>query len=215
MENKKLIAFTFDDGPDIEITNIVLDTLEKYKVKATFFLIADNITEETIPTVKRALSLGCEIENHSKTHGFMNKFTAEDIRSEIEYTDKVITDITGRTPTYFRPPFIEVNQTMFDVIDKTFICGIGSEDWVPGITAEEVEEKILAQAEDGAIMLLHDFKDNHWTPKAVENSIPKLLEQGYEFVTLDEIFSRKGIVPDIKGVVYSRVGDTEPFKLKE
>lgn len=215
MENKKLIAYTFDDGPDNKVTNIVLDTLEKYGVKATFFLIADNITPETVPTVKRALSLGCEIENHSKTHGFMNKFTPEQIRFEVEHTDKKIEEITGVTPKFFRPPFIALSREMFDNIDKTFICGIGSRDWEPDITAEYVENAILEQAEDGAIMLLHDFKGNTWTPKAVEKTIPVLLERGYEFVTLNELFARKGITPDLKGVVYSRAGDTQPFELEK
>lgn len=211
----KLIAFTFDDGPNNEITNLILDTVEKYKIKATFFLIADNISDETKPTVQRALDLGCEIENHSKTHSYMDKLSAEEIRAEVEYTDKKIAEITGVVPRFFRPPYIAVKEEMFDVIDKTFICGLGSQDWEEGITAEYVENEILRLAEDGAIMLLHDFEGNHWTPEAVKNSVPKLLEQGYEFVTLGELFERKGIVPDLKGVVYSRAGDTELFKVEE
>ena len=125
------IALTFDDGPNTVTTPQVLDILEEHQIAASFFLIADNITQESALQVRRALSLGCDIQNHSRTHGFMNQMEPDQIRSEVQYCSEQIIKITGKAPAFFRPPYIAVNQTLFDEVDLTFICGVGCEDWVP------------------------------------------------------------------------------------
>ena len=192
MDNK-IIALTFDDGPSDTTTGQVLDVLERLGAKGTFFLIGDNITTERIPLVERALSLGCEIENHSKTHSDMRALTREQIDSEIKYTTDRITAITGRVPEFFRPPYIYYNDLMYETIDLVFISGYGCEDWEADASAEHRIERTLAQAEDGAVILLHDFEGNHKTVEALEAIIPALREQGYEFVTVSELFRRKGV----------------------
>lgn len=191
--NTKTIALTFDDGPSDTTTGQVLDVLEKHGVKGTFFLIGDNITEERIPLIKRALSLGCEAENHSKTHSDMTTLSREEIKAEIAYTSAKITAVTGRAPEFFRPPYILCNATMYESIDLVFISGYGCEDWEADASAEHRIERTLAQAEDGAIILLHDFEDNDKTVEALETIIPALRERGYEFVTVSELFRRKKI----------------------
>ena len=75
---KPVIALTFDDGPNNTTTVQVLDLLDKYQVRASFFLVGNNINESTADTVKRAYDMGCEINNHSKTHGYMNKMDFAD-----------------------------------------------------------------------------------------------------------------------------------------
>ncbi|MBO4426791.1 MAG: polysaccharide deacetylase family protein [Clostridiales bacterium] len=189
----KLIALTFDDGPSDTTTGHVLDVLERHGIVGTFFLIGDNITDERIPIIKRTLSLGCEIENHSKTHSDMRTLTRDEIISEISCTTDRIIEVTGRAPEFFRPPYIYYNDTMFDAIDLTFICGLGCEDWEAETTAEHRAEKTIAQAEDGAVILLHDFEDNEKTVEALETIIPALKDKGYEFVTVSEMFRRKGV----------------------
>ena len=202
----KTIALTFDDGPSDTTTGQVLDVLEKNGVKATFFLIGDNITEERIPLIKRALSLGCEIENHSKTHSDMTTLTREQIVSEIQYTTGRITAVTGRAPEFFRPPYILYNDLMYETIDLVFICGLGCEDWEADTTAEHRIERTLAQAEDGAVVLLHDFEGNEKTVEALETIITELKDQGYEFVTVSELFRRKNIdLKDQRGILFSNV----------
>ena len=189
----KLIALTFDDGPSDTTTDQVLDVLERHGIVGTFFLIGDNITDERLPIIRRTLSLGCEIENHSKTHSDMTKLTREQIISEISFTTDRITEVTGRAPEFFRPPYILYNDTMFDAIDLTFISGYGCEDWEADTTVSHRAEKTLAQAEDGAVVLLHDFEGNGKTAEALETIIPALKEDGYEFVTVSEMFRRKGV----------------------
>ena len=118
----KVIALTFDDGPNTDTTPLVLDKLEEHGIVASFFVIGNNITDESAEVMKRAYNMGCDIENHSQSHPDMTKMTAEEIKAEIDFTSDKVEEAVGERPQFFRPPYIAVNQTMFDVIDKPFIC---------------------------------------------------------------------------------------------
>lgn len=190
---KPMIALTFDDGPNLVTTPEVLDLLEEYEITASFFLIGDNINMNTMKVVERAYNMGCEINNHSKTHSDMTKFTTEEIKEEIELTSKMIENITGEAPKFFRPPYISVNDTMYDSIDLTFICGHGCNDWEDTVTAKQRAEKVLEFADDGVIVLLHDSAYNSQTVEALKTIIPTLLDEGYQFVTVGQMFEAKGI----------------------
>ena len=202
-----IIALTFDDGPNTVITPQVLDILKENGAVGTFFLIAQNITPESAEVVRRAVAQGCDIENHSLTHGFMDKMTAEEIRAEVKACTEQIVAITGREPQFFRPPFIAVNQTMYDNISYTFICGAGCEDWVPAVSAEERAERVLANAEDGQIVLLHDMQWNVNTVEALKTIVPELKKRGYRFVTCAQLFAEAGVTP-VHGRLYSNVYQT-------
>lgn len=200
----KLIALTFDDGPNTTTTNQVLDILEEYDAKASFFLIGNNITEESAKSVKRAYDMGCEIDNHSKSHSNMGGMSPEDIKAEVEFVDKKVLEITGEHTKFFRPPFIDVSQTMYDAIDLPFICGIDCQDYMENVTAQQRADYILSGARDGVIVLLHDAAGNSQTVDALKIVMPELVEQGYEFVTLTELFERQGETP--KGnMIYTTV----------
>lgn len=195
-EESKLIALTFDDGPNTTTTNEVLDILEEYDALASFFLIGNNINEESAVTVKRAYDMGCEIDNHSKTHSNMSGMTAEAMQAEIQYVDDYVYEITGEYTKFFRPPFIDVNQAMYDAIDKPFICGVGCNDFMENVTAQERADTVISSAKDGAIFLLHDANGNTQTVEALKTIIPTLQAEGYEFVTLTELFERQGESPN-------------------
>ncbi|SDB21764.1 Peptidoglycan/xylan/chitin deacetylase, PgdA/CDA1 family [Ruminococcaceae bacterium FB2012] len=194
-EYGKVIALTFDDGPNTTCTPLVLDLLEKYNARASFFVIGDNITEESAQVMKRAYGMGCEINSHSRTHSDMKKMTAEEIKAEMSYTSELVEKYIGEPPRFFRPPYIAVNQTMFDSIDLPFINGKGCNDWEEKVTAQQRIDKVLEVAEDGDIILLHDQPSNYQTVEALETIIPELQKQGYELVTLTELFYAKGITP--------------------
>lgn len=192
----KYVSLTFDDGPNFPGDNTMermLDLLEKNGVVASFFLIGNKITDENIPLIKRAVKMGCDIQNHSWTHQDMTKMTAEQIKEEYDKTDDKIIEITGVRPIFFRPPFISVNQTMYDTIPTPFICGQGCEDWVPTILAEERLRQCKEYATDGILYLLHVNEQNIETYKTVEALIPWLKEQGYEFVTITKMFELKNV----------------------
>ena len=199
-----IIALTFDDGPNTVITPQVLDLLEEYGALGSFFLIAQNITPESAEVVRRAKAMGCDIENHTLTHPFMDKMSVEEIRKEVDACTEKIVEITGEAPKFFRPPFIAVNREMYDTIDMTFICGMGCEDWVPTVTAEERAERVLANAADGQIVLLHDMQWNQNTVDALKIILPELKKRGYEFVTVSQIFEMKNVTPK-RGWLYSNV----------
>ena len=202
-----IIALTFDDGPNTVITPQVLDLLEEHGILASFFLIAQNITPESAEVVRRAKAMGCDIENHTLTHPFMDKLSLEEIRKEVDPCTEKIIEITGEAPKFFRPPFIAVSKEMYDNIDMTFICGAGCEDWVPTVTAEQRAERVLANAEDGQIVLLHDMQWNQFTVDALKTIIPELKKRGYEFVTVTQLFERKNVTPQ-RGWLYSNALQT-------
>ncbi len=191
--SKPTIAITFDDGPNATTTMEVLDILEKYQVRASFFLIGTNINDESAKSVKRAFDLGCDIENHSKTHSYMDKMTADEIKDEVAYVNGKVKEITGTTPKFFRPPYIAVNDTMYENIDMTFISGNGCNDWDDKVTAEYRAKYLEKKAADGVIFLLHDAEGNSKTVEALDKAIPILLEKGFQFATISELFELKGI----------------------
>lgn len=198
------IALSFDDGPNTVTTPQVLDILEQEGIRASFFLIADNINPESAKQALRARAMECDLENHSRTHGHMSGMTAEQIREEIRFCTERIEELTGETPKFFRPPYIDVSPVMHEVIDLTFICGAGCEDWVPEVPAEERAKRVLAQAEDGQIVLLHDSAGNSATVEALRTIIPELKRRGFEFVTVPELFEKAGVTP-ARGIVYTSV----------
>ncbi|MBQ8931447.1 MAG: polysaccharide deacetylase family protein [Ruminiclostridium sp.] len=202
----KYIALTFDDGPNTTTTNQILDILEEYKVKATFFLIGTNINDESAKSVKRAFDMGCEIANHSKTHSYMDKMTEDEMKEEIQYVSDKIFEITGQREKYFRPPYIAVSDPMFNNIDLTFINGTGCNDWDAKVTAEKRFLVMKMRAKDGAIFLLHDAEVNDNTLEMLLSLIPYLLDEGYQLVTLSELFEAKGVTTDgTDKKIYSKV----------
>lgn len=193
---EKIVALTFDDGPNTTTTKQVLAVLKENEVPGTFFLIGKHIEKEAVESVKEAFAYGCEIENHSKTHPAMPELTREQMRFEVAYTSEKIKKITGREPKFFRPPYIAVSDEMFEEIGLTFIAGIGCEDWLEEVSAQERADRILKQVRDGAVILLHDSEGNIQTVEALKLLIPELKKQGYTFVTVEELFKLRGLKED-------------------
>ena len=206
---KKYIALTFDDGPNTTTTADILDLLEEFGVKASFFVIGQNINSGSGKVMKRAHDMGCEINSHSYTHSYMDKMEAEDIAEEMEKTAELIYEYTGEYPKFFRPPYIAVNSTLYESVDIPFICGIGCNDWNQKIPAAKRVQVIERSCDDGDIILLHDSAGNDQTVEALKEIIPFYLEQGYEFVTVTELFKAKGITPSADTeIMYSSATET-------
>jgi len=193
----KYVCLSFDDGPNNQpgdtTMSDMLDILEKHGVIGSFFLWANKITEDNKKIIRRAFDMGCDIQNHTWSHPFMTKLTKEEMIEEYKKCDDAIIEITGVRPTFFRPPYIDVNETLHEVIPTPFICGHGVEDWVPTVSADERYNRMLEATKDGIIYLLHVIEGNTPTLEAVDRIIPVLKEQGYEFVTVPEMFRLKGI----------------------
>jgi peptidoglycan/xylan/chitin deacetylase (PgdA/CDA1 family) len=196
---KYLIALTFDDGPDLTFTPMVLDKLEKYGVAATFFVVGRLIDEETAPLLRRAFDMGNDIENHSWSHPHMSRITAEEVIEEIDKTSDKIEEVVGVRPSFFRPPFFDTAMHMRNLVDLPFImAGIDPRDWAANATAERIARDILDQAECGGVILLHDSGGERTpTVESMDLFIPQLLARGYRFVTVRQLYELKGVEPRI------------------
>jgi peptidoglycan/xylan/chitin deacetylase (PgdA/CDA1 family) len=199
----KLCALTFDDGPDSGKTPLVLDKLEKYGVPATFFVIGQLVNDSTKPVLDRMVAMDCEVANHSWEWSGMNAMSNDEISESISKTSKAIRQYTGKAPSFFRPPNLSVSDEMFATVGLPFADGVLGMDWAGCDTgAGERAQNVIAGMRDGAIILLHDVQpDPHPTPEALDILIPELKKQGYEFVTLSELFRRKGVKPDPRAQV--------------
>ena len=198
---KKYIALTFDDGPNTIVTPAVLERLKKFGIVATFFVNGRSIDEESAKVMQKAFEMGCEIENHSQNHLHMDKISKEEILDEVKKVDDSIEKYTGTKSTFFRPPFIDVNDLMHEVVDHTFISGLCPNDWDKNVTSQQVVEGVLENADNGGIILLHDSDYNMKTAVALDEIIPTLLNEGYEFVTISKLFEIFN-VNKTRGIVY-------------
>ena len=207
---KKIVALTFDDGPNTSTTVKVLDVLKENDVAATFFLCGKNINKDTRPIMKRAVTQGCELGNHSRTHSDMRGLTVEKMRMEIEYTSHIIKQTTGVASEFFRPPYLLCNDLMHSSIKMPFIGGFSIEDWLPEVDAAERARRVVAKVKPGDIILLHDFEGNDATVDALKTIIPELKKQGYTFVTVGNLFKEAGIEPQAHNKrLYSNVYEQE------
>lgn len=199
----KLIALTFDDGPNSNTMLDLLVILEQYNVKATFFLIGKMVSSNAV-AVKRLYQAGHEIGNHSYSHIDLAKLSEDEILAEIENCQIAVESVTGVRPALFRPPFLSTSDSMDKLMDLPYASGYGIGDGTIGTGAADRAYKALSQAHDGAILLMHCFTGCEETLLALHTIIPELRSQGYEFVTVSELFARKGITPQT-GILYKEV----------
>ena len=187
--DKKLVALTFDDGPNHN-TSRVLDILEKYGAKATFFILGTNIKgNEKI--IERMKTLGMEIGNHTYSHKLLTKLDEDEIKEEINKTDKLIFDITNTYPTLIRTSYGSINKKIKNIIDRPLIIwNIDTLDW-KNHSSKKNASRVLNKVKDGDIILMHDIY--RATSNSLEMIIPKLLDDGYQLVTVSELFYYKGI----------------------
>ncbi len=209
-EQGKLIALTFDDGPNTTTMVEVLDILEEYDAVATFFLIGNFIDDASGEVMKRAYDMGCEMGNHTWSHGYTSKLSAEEIEDEIKKTQRKVRDVVGESPDLFRPPYLDMSQTMYDVIDLPFIGGFSSKDWDKSVSPEERTDLFFKQCEEGKIAVLHCFVGNDNTVEALKTILPRLIEEGYTFVTVSELFEAYDLdLEENNGILYASVEDAK------
>lgn len=182
-EGKK-IALTFDDGPDSEWTPVLLDGLREREIKASFFLIGC-YAEENPEIVKRMDEEGHLIGNHTYHHVSLAESSEEAAEEEIRMTDQVIYEITGEHTGYVRPPFGAWREELEEKMEIIPVMwNIDPLDWQSEDTGEIVQ-KVVTEAREGAIILLHDCYGASVVAALEITDI--LTEKGYEFVTVDEI----------------------------
>ena len=204
-EKHKLLALTFDDGPSVGTMCTILEILDRYNARATFFVVGDKITVETAPILRAAALGGHEIGNHSHSHEHMPQQDRDTMLSEVESVQKLVQEAAGIRPVLFRPPYLDVSPDMLRHIDMPMIGGVGNQDWEPDVCAEERFRRAASQLEDGAILLMHCYEGNEATVQALQMLLPVLQQRGYQAVTVSRLFSEKGITLS-KGVLYHSAG---------
>lgn len=188
-KSKKMIALTFDDGPNYN-TSKIIDVLNKYDIKATFFVLGSRaINNKDI--LKKMVDSGMEIGNHTYNHLLLTKYDENKIRSEIEDTSEVIYSATKKRTKLLRPSYGSVNNKIKKVANMPIIIwDIDTLDWKYH-NSKRITSRIVNKVRDGDIILMHDIYSA--SLNALSNIIPILQDNGYEFVTIDELFYYKGI----------------------
>jgi polysaccharide deacetylase family sporulation protein PdaB len=191
----KVIALTFDDGPDALNTAPILDLLEKYDAKATFFLVGNKV-ERNPELVKRELAQGHELANHTYSHSYLgNKTTADNMKKDILRAEKVIFSITGQKCRFFRPPGGYLNERLVNTaVEQGYIVVMwswhqDSRDWsTPGV--KKIVDSVLNRVQNGDIVLFHEYVEGKTqTIAALEQILPELKKRGYHCVTISELLT--------------------------
>ena len=191
---EKIVALTFDDGPDESFTPQILDILKKYKVKATFYVIGEKV-QYNKKIIKRQYEEGHEIGNHTYTHINVSKNGYNKIRKEIKDTQSAVKSVTGVYPKTFRPPYRAISKDMCEIVKENNMnivlwSYVDARDWEsPGVNS--IVKTIENGVQNGCIILLHDYNKlrntKSQTIEALDIIIPDLLNKGYKFVTISEL----------------------------
>lgn len=185
---QRQIAITFDDGPHPRLTPVLLDLLRARGVRATFYLIGSRVRRYPALAARIAAE-GHEIGNHSWSHPFMNQLSDAQITQEIDRTNTVIYDATGRAPVTFRPPYGAFSARQRQMLHgarrlPSVLWSVDPADWrKPG--PDVVAHRIVAGARPGAIVLSHDI--HRGTVEAMPRVLSELSAQGYGFRTVSEL----------------------------
>ena len=184
------IALTFDDGPSEKLTPKLLDLLAAHHLKATFFVIGQNVSEHPEITA-RAAREGHEIGNHSWSHPNFGKMSDEAVRRELRKTDDAIRSAIGASPTLLRPPYGSISARQKKWIANEFgykivLWDVDPLDWKrPGPSV--VRDRILRNTRAGSIVLSHDIHPG--TIEAMQSTIEQLEAKGFKFVTVSELIA--------------------------
>ncbi|HBZ81396.1 MULTISPECIES: polysaccharide deacetylase family protein [Brevibacillus] len=193
----KIIALTFDDGPDPGYTPQIAALLKKYEAKSTFFVVGSRVSQ--YPEVVRSLAQDQhEIANHTYSHPDIRRLSPEQLREEVEKTQEAIHSATGIRPALFRPPGGYYSESIVHTAKQSGFLVImwswhqDTRDWAdPGV--KKIVDKVLNNARNGDIVLFHDYGGNRkQTVQALEQILPELKKRGYSFVTVSELMKHSG-----------------------
>ena len=194
MHLNRCLALTFDDGPSDQTTEALLDSLEQYGVKATFFLVGQRVAVHPNST-RKIVSFGHELGNHSYSHPMFHKITDEQVRIELSRTQEEIYRACGVVPRWFRPPYGFLLPTQRQLVKEqdltTILWNVDPQDWSrPG--TDSIVKRIVENIQTGSIILCHDL--HYQTVEAIPFILDHLLDKGYEFLTVTELRTREHLL---------------------
>lgn len=190
--SEKVVALTFDDGPDPSYTRQVIEVLDRNRVKATFFMVGTAI-EKHQETAKVVYAKGHELGNHSYSHAWMVFKSPAFVRSEIDKTDSLLRNVGVMGAIQFRSPFgsqlLILPYILSQKKKKNILFDVDPRDWETQ-DPQLLARRVLEQTEAGSIILLHDGGgDRSGTVQALEMIIRELTERGFQFVKVSELLT--------------------------
>ena len=190
----KKIALTFDDGPHPRLTPKILEILDRYNVKATFFTVGINVHYYP-ETFEEIVARGHEIGNHTYTHPHVSRIDIGSLKGEIVRCEEEIYEHGEYRTKLFRPPEGMIDggvTTLLKELDyKVILWDVDTRDW-DHTPAGAIADMIVKRVSSGDIILMHDYISyNSPTPEALEMFLPILIEKGYQFVTVSELIGLK------------------------
>lgn len=196
--NKPMVCLTFDDGPYSPVTDSILDVLEAYNSKATFFVTGD-MSWQYPATLKRVYDLGMGLGSHTYSHPHLPQCDWNRIIWELDTTNDVVRSVIGEDLKMLRPPHGESNDLVRYAAGVPIIkWNLDTLDW-SNLNMNIIYHKVMDNVQDGDIVLMHDLLTV--TSEAVWIMVPALLERGYQLVTVPEMITAKGWTLD-PGVEY-------------
>lgn len=188
----KYIALTFDDGPTPTVTNRILDALEKNGAHATFFVVGRQVGHDK-DLVARAVSIGCEIGNHTWEHKNLTKFKGDGLKKSLQKTANAVRKATGGYEVQLiRPTYGKINERVKKQVQSPLIYwNVDTEDWKSKNVNKIMKRLRGNKIKDGDIILMHDVVST--SADAAEKVIPYLQKRGFTLVTVSELLAKKGI----------------------
>lgn len=188
----KKVALSFDAAWGNDDTEELIDILKEYDAKATFFVVGAWV-DKYPESVKQLHEAGHHVMNHSNTHPYMTKIDKVQKLDEISSCNNKIAEITGKSPTLFRPPYGDYDNETIEVIEDmgmyTIQWDVDSLDWKDNATPESICKKVTSKVKNGSIVLFHNDADH--TPEALPNILKCLKEEGYEFVFIEDLIYKE------------------------
>ncbi len=198
-QTEKKISISFDAAWGNEDTEELISILNKYEIKATFFLVGEWV-DKYPESVKALHDAGMEIANHSDSHPNMINLSKEEMKKEIVSCNEKIKQITGKSPTLFRAPYGSYNNSLIEVLQSlNMFCiqwDVDSLDW-KDLSADQIYNKVTSKVTNGSIVLFHNAALH--TPEALPKIIEKLKSDGYSFITISEIIYKNNYTIDHTG----------------
>lgn len=201
--DKPMVALTFDDGPYTLTTGKIIDVLARYHSAATFFMVGNRIATYS-DTVIEVLKRGNEIGNHSYTHKYnLSKLSFEDLKTELDNVQTTLNKyVTDYKITLLRPTYGAISESLKENCDYILInWSVDPKDW-KWRNSEIIYDNVINKVHNGDIVLMHDIYMS--TAEAVENIVPKLIDMGYQLVTVSELLEYNDIKP-LNGQLYYSV----------
>ncbi len=199
-QNQNKIALSFDAAWGNEDTGQLIEILDKYKIKATFFVVGSWV-DKYPESVKQLADAGHEIHNHSNSHPHMPQLSVDQMKEELVACNEKISSITGKSPTLFRAPYGDYNNTMLKTVSEqgmyTIQWDVDSRDWKEEYTTDMIVKGVCDNVKSGSIVLFHNAAKN--TPKALPIILEKLIAEGYQFELVSNLIYKDNYTIDHTG----------------